>query len=316
MPSACAERGPTSSPISKPAREWTRSSNGSATPCFLNRERNPERVGRDGFLRLRFARSGEGTILVQSRFSLPLQALTPLTLADGASYLMLLNPTGGVLGGDRLATEIVQEAGTHVCLTTPSATRIYRTAEKPAILETMIHLGEGATLEYFPDHVIPHAGSALRQSLRIEMAGGSRAIILDSMASGRVAHGESWNFTEMDSRTEVRLCDRPVYINRTKIVPARKRPNQLGMMEEFDYMSCMGLFADEFTRWNEVSAALNEELRSMPDVHGGATLVSRGGCVVRILARSATDMTLANKTLWDAARKLMAGLPPFDQRKY
>src|SRR5450631_2803871 len=121
MPNACAERGPTSSPISKPVPEWTRSSNGSATPCYLNSkqygERNTERVGRDGFLRLRFARRGESTILAQSRFSLPLQALTPLTLADGASYLMLLNPTGGVLGGDRLITEIVQEAGTHVCLT-------------------------------------------------------------------------------------------------------------------------------------------------------------------------------------------------------
>src|SRR6202140_3925160 len=137
MPNACAERGPTSSPISKPVQEWTRSSNGFATPCSLKSERNPERVGRDGFLRLRFARSGARTILAQSRFSLPLQALTPLTLADGASYLMLLNPTGGVLGGDHLITNVVQEAGTHVCLATPSATRIYRTAEKPRILETL-----------------------------------------------------------------------------------------------------------------------------------------------------------------------------------
>jgi urease accessory protein len=282
----------------------------------LNSERNPERVGRDGFLRLRFARSGESTILAQSRFSLPLQALTPLTLADGASYLMLLNPTGGVLGGDHLITEILQEAQTHVCLTTPSATRIYRTAENPAILETVIQLDEGATLEYFPDHVIPHAGSALRQSLRIEMARGSRAIILDSMASGRVAHGERWSFTEMDSQTEVYACGRPIYINRTRIVPSAKRPDRLGWMEEFDYTSCMGLFADGFTRWKEVSAALNEELKNVPNVRGGSSLLLRGGCVARFLARSASDMTLANKKLWDAARAQVAGLPQFDHRKY
>jgi urease accessory protein len=282
----------------------------------LKSELNPERVGRDGFLRLRFARNGANTILAESRFSLPLQALTPLTLADGASYLMLLNPTGGVLGGDHLLTEIVQEAGTHVCLTTPSATRIYRTAEKPAILETMIQLGEGATLEYFPDHVIPHAGSLLRQSLRIEMGRGSRAIILDSMASGRVAHGERWSFTEIDSRTEVFESDRPAYLNRTRIVPTTNRPDRPGWMEEFDYMSCMGLFADGFTRWKEVSAALNEELKALSNVRGGATLVSRGGCVARFLARSASDMTLANKKLWDVARGQFAGLLPLDHRKY
>jgi urease accessory protein len=282
----------------------------------LNNERNPERVGRDGFLRLRFARRGAITILAQSRFSLPLQALTPLTLADGSSYLMLLNPTGGVLGGDHLLTEIVQEAGTHVFLTTPSATRIYRTVEKPALLETVIRLDEETTLEYFPDHLIPHAGSALRQSLRIEMARGSRAIILDSMASGRVAHGERWGFTEMDSRTEVNACGRPVYLHRAKIVPAANRPDRLGWMEDFDYLSNLGVFADGFTRWKEMAGALNEELNSIPSIRGAATLLSRGGCVARFLARSAPDMILANKKLWDAAREQVAGLPPFDHRKY
>jgi urease accessory protein len=282
----------------------------------LNPERNPERVGRDGFLRLRFARNGRETILAQSRFSLPLQALTPLALEDGSSYMMLLNPTGGVLGGDRLTTEIVQEAGTHVCLTTPSATRVYRSADKLAILETVIQLGEGATLEYFPDHVIPHAGSGLRQSLRIEMARGSRAIILDSMASGRVAHGERWRFTEMDSRTEVFSCGRPAYLNRMRIVPVIKRPDRLGWMEEFDYLSCIGLFADGFTRWKDVSATVHELLENVPNVRGGSTLLSRGGCVVKFLARSAFDMTMANKKLWDAARAQLAGLPSFDHRKY
>src|SRR5260370_35501399 len=109
MQKACAERGPMFSQIQRRVQERTPSSIGSATPCSLNRERISERVGRDGFLRLRFARSGERTILAQSRFSLPLQVLTPLTLADGASYLILLNPTGGGLGGDHLVMEIAVE---------------------------------------------------------------------------------------------------------------------------------------------------------------------------------------------------------------
>jgi urease accessory protein len=279
-------------------------------------ERNLDRVGRDGFLRLRFARHDAKTILAQSRFSLPLQTLTPLTLADGSSYLMLLNPTGGVLGGDHLVTEIVQEAETHVCLTTPSATRIYRTLEKPAILETVIRVGEKATLEYFPDHIIPHAGSALRQALRIEMAPGSRAILFDSIASGRVAHGERWKFREMDSRMEVFSAGRPAYINRAKIFPALQRPDRLGRMEEFDYMGSVGFFADDFSNWKEICAALNEELNSIPSIKGAASQLSRNGCMVKFLARSASDMTLANKQLWDVGRQALLHLSPFEQRKY
>jgi urease accessory protein len=297
-------------------QEWTSLSSGSATPCFSSRPQEPERVGRDGFLKLRFARSGASTILAQSRFSLPLQALAPLTLADGSSYLMLLNPTGGVLGGDRLVTEIVQEADTHVCLSTPSATRVYRAVDEAATLETTIRVGEGATVEYFPDHVIPHAGSALRQSFRVDMARGSRAILFDSMAAGRVAHGEHWNFTEIDSRTDVRTCGHAAYINRTKITPATARPDRQGLMGGFDYVTCMAVFADGFSRWPQLCAALNAAIETVPEIRGGATVLSRGGCVARFLARSAPDMTIANKKLWDAARETMLNLPPFDQRKY
>jgi urease accessory protein len=277
---------------------------------------NPERVGRDGRLRLQFERRGRSTVLAQSRFTVPLQALTPLETDDGTAYLMLLNPTGGVLGGDHLVTEIIQEAETHVCLTTPSATRIYRTSQRPAVLETLITLGEGATLEYLPDHVIPHIGSALRQSLRLEMRPGSRAIVLDSMASGRVAHGERWSFTEIDSRMEVYICGKPVFLNRTKIVPAEQRTRRMEAMGDFNYMACMGLFADGFENWQRVATAMNVELDTIPHVRGGVSLLAHGGCVIRYLTRSASDMTRMNKKLWDAARELVVQLSPFDHRKY
>ena len=255
-------------------------------------------------------------MLERSRFTLPLQALTPLEMEDGTAYLMLLNPTGGVLGGDHLVTEIVQDAGTHVCLTTPSATRVYRTSRQPAVLETVIRLGEGATLEYLPDHVIPHAGSALRQSLRIEMARGSRAIILDCLASGRVAHGERWSFREIDSRTEINICGKPGFLNRTKIAPATQNPRQTGWMEEFDYTVCLGIFAHGFQNWPHVASALNADLKSCPAVQGGVSLLSRDGCVVRYLARSAAEMTRASQQLWDTARELVVQLPRFAHRKY
>jgi urease accessory protein len=229
---------------------------------------------------------------------------------------MLLNPTGGVLGGDHLTTEIVQEAGTHVCLTTPSATRIYRTLEKPAILETVIRVGENATLEYFPDHIIPHENSALRQSVRLEMEPGSRAIVFDSIASGRVAHGERWKLREIDSRTDVLYSDRPVYINRTKILPVLRPPARLGWMEDFDYMGSVGFFADGFSDWKELCRQMNEVLNAIPNCKGAASLLARNGCMVRFLARSASDMTRANQLLWNTGRKALLNLPPFEHRKY
>jgi urease accessory protein len=276
---------------------------------------NPERVGRDGFLRLRFERRGRSTFLAQSRFTLPLQALTPLETDDGTAFLMLLNPTGGVVGGDHLTTEIIQEPGTHVCLATPSATRVYRTAGRPAVLETVIKLGEGSTLEYLPDHVIPHAGAALCQSLRVEMGPGTAAILLDSLASGRVAHGERWAFTEADSRMEVYMNGKPAFLNRTKIQPCAQR-REIDLLGKFDYMISMGLFAEGRNDWKQVASLMNAELETVPQVRGGVSVLARGGCIIRYLAASASDMTRMNKKLWDVAREIVVQLRPFDHRKY
>src|ERR1700733_14760644 len=119
-----------------PESPW--SSIGFVEPSFSS----PKRVGRDGFLGLRFARRFGRTTLAQCRFRLPLQALTPVELADGTACLMLLNPTGGLVGGDFLCAQIIQEPDPRVCLTTPSATRVYRTLDQAAVQETSIQLGE------------------------------------------------------------------------------------------------------------------------------------------------------------------------------
>ena len=62
----------------------------------------------------------------------------------GAATLFLLNPTGGVLGGDRLETRVELGAGSRVCLSTPSATRVYRSAGLPAVQRLTSRVGEGA----------------------------------------------------------------------------------------------------------------------------------------------------------------------------
>ncbi len=229
---------------------------------------------------------------------------------------MLLNPTGGLVGGDFLLTQIVLEAGTRVCLTTPSATRVYRTRDEPSVQETRIQLGEGAFLEYLPDHVIPYRGSKFRQLLQIEMARGSRAICWDAIAAGRVAHGERWNFDEVDSYTEISLGGRPIYLNRTTIRPALLDPRRSGFAEGFNYLATLVVVGEQLDNWKEIAAAINAELTSMPEVYGGGSTLARGGCVVKLLTRSASDLLAAQQVLCGRARQMVLGSPAVDLRKY
>jgi len=316
------------------------SSTGFAATCSSSPSRT--RCGRDGLLRLAFERRSQAratnhvTVLRHCRYTLPLQVLSPLTLDDGTSYLLLLNPTGGVLGGDCLRTEVSLGENSSVCLSTPSATRIYRTTGAPAEVQTNLRLAPGATLEYLPDHVVPHADSMLRQSLRIEMQPGSRGIFLDAFAAGRVAQNECWRFREFDSRTEVTLRGKPIYMSRTKICgattpggtvaaegipftdaqaagtqPLASSPSSLP-----PYSASLLIVAGQFADWRPVVASLRAELDAVTGVMGGVSLLSEAGCSVRYLAKSAIDLHGATRTLWTAARREVFRLPPLDLRKY
>ena len=243
--------------------------------------------------------------------------LTPIELDDGTAYLMMLNPTGGLVGGDSLVTHAALEADTRVCLTTPSATRVYRTLGEPAVQETHIQVGEDASLEFLPEHVIPQRDSSLRQLLRVDMGLRSRGIFWDALAAGRVAHGERWNFREVDSRVEISLCGQTVYLP-TAPGSARKisTPDDWVSTDGFNYMATLIVVADESDSWQEIVMIMAAELNNVPEVSGGASALAYGGCVVKLLARSASDLLQAQMMLWKRARQAVFGLTPIELRKY
>jgi urease accessory protein len=274
------------------------------------------RIGRDGFLRLAVERRGGRTVLTDRQFTLPLQALEPIPLdGDGSLLLTLLNPTGGLVGGDHLETEVLVGTGAHLCLTTVSATKVYRTAGPPAVQNTVLSLDAGAIVEYLPDHVIPYPGAALSQSLSISLASESVAIISESLAVGRLARGERWRFSSIESSIRVMAGRAPCFIDRMKLAPELLRSDGLGGTEGFGYIATFVVAARRAVEWDALSDTLHSTLLSLPTLSGVSRL-TRDGLVVRLLAENADDLHRAIHRLWSVARGELLGLPPIDLRKF
>jgi urease accessory protein len=286
-----------------------------------------ERVGRDGALRLGFERRGGRTVLAVCRYTLPLSVLAPVPLDDPAAVVWVLSPTGGLVGGDRLAIDVTVGEGAHACLTTSSATRVYRTAGEPAIQEVRLRLLAGATLEYVPDHAIPFAGSAFRQSILAELGEGARLILLDAFAAGRVGRGERWCFDRLESSVEVRDVRGWLLRERLRLsgVPAWAG---LGLAEGAPYFASVAGFealteptaggrdpAGVATALLGEAAGLTEVSGEPPALEVGGGHLPRGGWLIRCLARDAPALTAALARLWDLARWHMLGLPPLSLRK-
>jgi urease accessory protein len=255
------------------------------------------------------------TILARRRWTHPLQALDPVRAEDGSLCLMLLNTSGGMVGGDRLLTEIEVGPDASAVLVTASAGKVYRSAGPPAIHTTTIKMHPGAVIEYLPDHLIPHPGAKLRQSLHVEMAPGGRAIIYDAIAVGRVGRGERWQFAELYLELRISRDRGPVYLDRSRIVPHEFELSQLGLAENFNYIASFLVLDDEVRDWNRFTAELDDLLAERKGVWGGASILAAGGCIVKLMSCSATDLNQLAYLLWSLSRRRLLGLEAFDSRK-
>lgn len=275
-------------------------------------KKEARRAGRDGLLRLYFERRGSQTVLASAHFTSPLQVMQPTPVPEeGSLLLFLLNPTGGVVAGDRLVTEISLAAGAHVCLTTPSATRVYRSQGEPALIETRIRLSAGAVLEYVPDRVIPFAGAVLHNVTHVAMEGESRLILYDGLCSGRVARGERWAFAEYKSEVAVERDGRRLFLDRAWLRPPEEEVAGPLRMGPYHYL-------DTFFAFREGQGGLrqiNRIFETGRGIQGAAFPLPRGGVLARALSQSAIESERLVRSLWVVLRRALLGRPPLDLRK-
>ena len=234
-----------------------------------------------------------------------------MALDDAAAVVSMLNPTGGLVGGDRLAIDVAVGEGAHVCLTTPSATKVYRAHAEPAEQTVRLTLAANARLEWVPDHTIPFAGAALRQRVEADVAEGARLVLVDAFAAGRVARGEAWRFALLDSALSVRDTEGWLLHDRLVLRDGGPGPG-LGLAEDRRYVATVVVIADTGV------AAFADDVASLDDVADvdvGAALLPRRGALVRCLAADAPALGRTIDAIWAAARRRVLCLPSLVLRK-
>ncbi|RVU47442.1 urease accessory protein UreD [Rubrivivax rivuli] len=143
-----------------------------------------------GELRLRYHRRGERTVAFDAHTG-PLRVLQPLyPEGEGVCHHVLVHPPGGVVGGDELHVQVQAEAGSHALLTTPGATRFYRSEGAQALQHTQLQLAEGARFEWLPMETIAYSGCQASNRVTAELAPGAEMLGWDVLALGLAAAGQ------------------------------------------------------------------------------------------------------------------------------
>ena len=144
-------------------------------------------------LSLQYRRDVERTI-AHDRHEGPLRVLQSLyPEGPGICHHVIVHPPGGVVGGDRLELEATLGPGSHALITTPGATRFYRSAGATAVQSATVRLDEGARLEWLPMEAIAYRGCEVENRMRFELAPGAEMIGWDLVALGLPASGEPFD---------------------------------------------------------------------------------------------------------------------------
>lgn len=278
-----------------------------------------ELVGRVGELKLDYAKRDHRTILSYSYVTTPWKLLPPIYLDEtGAAYTLLVNLSGGLVGGDQLSIDLNVEQEAHVLISAPSANRVYRTEGLVSEQHVNISVGPGAILEWFPEHTIPFAGSRFRQILHATLAPGATLLLWDAVASGRIAREERWAFTDLENEIRITTASGSSLLERYVLDPATDL-GCVGLVEEWNYVASFYVVNDAMASevWNRLESKIVPLLDERPgQVLGGVSTPSVPGLAIKLLTRRAPDLTYMHDALWAVIREEVLNLPLVSLRKY
>jgi urease accessory protein len=276
-------------------------------------------VGRVGALALEYVRQDERTVFGRTTCQTPWHLLPPIYLDEsGSAYTLLVNPSGGLVGGDHLSIDLSVGPRAQVLISTPSANRVYRSLSDEAVQDISIKVAGEGMLEWLPEHTIPFAGSRFRQKIDVQLHAGSVLLLWDAIASGRIAHGERWRFASLDNQIRITLPSYGSVQERAVIVP--EETGGAGLAADWDYVGSLFVVGDAVApaQWTSLESRLAHIIdRYRADgVLAGVSQPAIPGVVVKLVARSAPIMTRMFMELWAEVRMALWQMPPASLRKY
>ena len=269
-----------------------------------------------GTLNLIFRKRQNGkTFLASQHYRLPLQVLTPFySDDDGTAFVYLLNPSGGILQGDVLETDVKVESDARGFITTPSANKFYKMDEGQATLTNRIRVENGGVLEYMPEYNIPFAQSSVVQETEFDLARDATLLAFDMIVPGRIEKGELFQYNLYASKISIRVDGHLLAHEVAKIQPKEKDPRGMGILEGHIIYGTAFLYHKNLDPG--LKSTIGDIFLARPEVVGGITYLTDSLAVVKFLGNHVHDCQSVAHEIWKIARMSMLGKDVVRMRKY
>ncbi len=104
---------------------------------------------------------------------------------------VMINTSGGLTGGDRMAWGARAGPGAALTLTTQACEKVYRARDGRAEVEVTLDVAAGGRIDWLPQETILFDGAALARTLTVDLAADARLLAVEAVVLGRTAMGET-----------------------------------------------------------------------------------------------------------------------------
>jgi urease accessory protein len=267
----------------------------------------PRNGGWEAGLRLGFRADARRTVLAERRRHGPLAVQRPFYPEGPVCHVYLLHPPGGVVGGDSLEIDVQVAAGAQALVTTPGATKFYRSAGESARQVQRIAVGPGGSVEWLPQENIFFPGAQAELETRVELEGDARLALWEIHCLGRPVIKEDFAQGRIDSRLTILRDGQPLLLERLRVAPDNRA--RLSLMAGLAVGGSLVISdADE-----DAVEACRDLLFASGTDYAGATLVE-DLLVVRYLGNSTERARRLFTDVWTLLRPVTIGRQPSSPR--
>jgi urease accessory protein len=255
-----------------------------------------------GALALELAPVVGTTAVTRRRHEGPLTIQRPFYPGDGTCHVYLLHPPGGLAAGDVLDLDVEIATGGAALLTTPAATKFYRSDGAPSVQRQKLRVAAGASLEWLPLDTILFGGSRAVIETDVELAPGARFIGWEQLSLGRPFSGDYYAAGTLEQHTRIACGADPLLLESLRFAAGDRLLTAACGLQSFGVCGVLYAFpaSDPLlvrVRTRLGAATPSPEPQTSTQMRCGATLLGEL-LVVRCLAREPEALRNLFETLW------------------
>ncbi|MBU3626340.1 urease accessory protein UreD [Polynucleobacter sp. JS-Safj-400b-B2] len=259
-------------------------------------------------LSLSYERTVIGTVLKKSLHEGPLRVQKALyPEGDDICHTVIIHPPAGIAGGDTLDIQVAVGKGSHVVLSTPSATKWYKSFKNPATQNIQFELGENAKLDWLPQENLFFKGANSNVITRMSLSSNASFIGWDALMLGRHASGEEWSSGHIHMLNEIRRDGKLIWMENGHIDAEDQYSRSLPQLGSWPV--CATLWAVGPRCSANLVETFAEMMTWTDSLRAGVTLMPQGVFLVRAVS---SDMEIARNFMidvWSKLRPIVHGVP-------